>query len=451
MSRASTPACPVCGRSDLLPAAFGPACDTVALAHVLHHMTAIARRYGRHVGLLHVHADGLTGLRVATRDEKVLAAAELRVIRRLRRCVRDSDVVARLAPDRFALALGDLWEPEMIARVAERVMRAFARPLRMNGVERLCPVRIGIAVWPGDTAEIHDLAALAAETGERLRGGDSAVAYHDARLASFALRQQEVEQGFREMSSKELFELHYQPIFSLATGQPVGAEALVRWNQPNGTQVAAGQFIELAERTGRIASLDRWAIGVAARQAAEWHRRGWPGWISVNLSSRTLDTEGLTHHFASAIESAEADPRQLLVEVTESAAMRDRGASMSALEALRGLGVHLAVDDFGVGHASFSYLRDFNPDVVKLDKSFLIDVESDQRTHRMMEGLILMAHHLGKPVVAEGCERDVQMRWLEDAGCDLVQGYLTGRPMDADSFRNRIVDAPLSLGRPLDA
>ena len=121
--------------------------------------------------------------------------------------------------------------------------------------------------------------------------------------------------------------------------------------------------------------------------------------------------------------------------------MRDRTRSLDTLRELRDIGIHLAVDDFGVGHASFSYLRDFNPDLVKLDKSFLHEVESDERNHRMMEGLILMAHHLGKPVVAEGCERDEQMRWLENAGCDLVQGYLTGRPMDAAGFRTRIVEA----------
>jgi EAL domain-containing protein (putative c-di-GMP-specific phosphodiesterase class I) len=294
------------------------------------------------------------------------------------------------------------------------------------------------------------LVPLAAAASERLRGGETAVAYHDGRLAAFALRQGEVESGLRDLSQRELFELHYQPIFSIATGEAVGAEALVRWNQPGRGQLTAGQFIEIAERTGRIASLDRWAIGAAAHQAAEWRRLGWDGWVSVNLSGRTLDTDRLTHHVATTIESAEADPRQMLVEVTESAAMRDRARSLNTLRELRDIGVHLAVDDFGVGHASFSYLRDFNPDLVKLDKSFLHEVESDARNHRMMEGLILMAHHLGKPVVAEGCEREEQMRWLQDAGCDLVQGYLTGRPATAEAFGERFVRSPSGSPR-LDA
>ncbi|HEX6587950.1 MAG TPA: GGDEF domain-containing phosphodiesterase [Longimicrobiales bacterium] len=430
--------CPECGRGD--PIGSHPrVADPVVLGHVLRHMAAIAKRYGRNVGVLHVHADGLAGVRLVHRDPTTQHAAELRVVKRLRNCVRDSDLVARLGYGRYALALGDLWEPEMIARVANRVMAAFARPLWVRGVARACPVRVGIALWPHDAAQITDLLRVAEAAGDRLAGTGPGVAYDDPELAAYALRQTDIEGGLRG-SPRELFELHYQPIFSLTTGEPVGAEALARWNRPGAGQVSAGQFIDLAERTGRIASLDRWAIGEVTRQVAAWRRAGWTGWVSVNLSGRTLDTADLPAHFESAIERADADPRQLLVEVTETAAMRDRGRSMDALRELRALGLQLAVDDFGAGHASVSYLRDFNPDLVKLDKSFLHGLDGDRRNDRIMEGLILMAHHLGKPIVAEGCERDEQRKWLIDAGCDLVQGYFTGRPSDAATFQARWID-----------
>src|SRR5688500_12919951 len=396
-------ACPVCGRSEATAFPGGVA-DAVVLAHVLQHMSAIARRYGRNVGVLHVHVDGLAGVRLVNRDPVTQQAAELRVVRRLRKCVRDSDLVARLGYGRYALALGDLWEPEMVARVANRVMAAFALPLFVRGTPRACPVRVGIALWPHDAAEIADLLAVAQAASDRLAGSGPGVAYDDPVLAAYALRESDAEGGLRG-PPRELFEMHYQPIFSLTTGEPVGAEALVRWNRPGAVQVNAGQFIDLAERTGRIASLDRWAIGEVTRQVASWRRAGWTGWVSVNLSGRTLDTADLPAHFASALERSDADPRQLLVEVTESAAMRDRERSMGALRELRALGLQLAVDDFGAGNASVSYLRDFNPDLVKLDKSFLHGLDGDRQNDRIMEGLILMAHHLGKPIVAEGCER----------------------------------------------
>ena len=435
-------ACPVCGRTEESGCLRGAA-DPLVLDHVLRHMGAIAKRYGRSVAVLHVHADGLAGVRLVHGDAVTHRAAEQRVVRRLRKCVRDSDVVARLGYGRYALALGDLWEPEMVARVANRVMAAFARPLWVRGAARACSVRVGIAVWPNDASDIGELVAVAEAAGAGLASGSSGVAYADPALAAYALRQSDVEGGLRA-EPRELFEMHYQPIFSLVTGEPVGAEALVRWNRPGAVQVTAGQFIDLAERTGRIASLDRWAIGEVTRQVAEWRRAGWTGWVSVNLSGRTLDTADLPAHFASAIERHDADPRQLLVEVTETAAMRDRSKSMDALRELRGLGLQLAVDDFGAGHASVSYLRDFNPDLVKLDKSFLQGLDDDGRNDRIMEGLILMAHHLGKPIVAEGCERDDQRRWLVDAGCDLVQGYFTGRPSDAATFRERWIESDVS-------
>ena len=435
-SSAGSRACPTCGRTDAHVSVPGGVVDEHVLGHMLKHMVAIAQRYGRHVGMLHLHADGLAAWR--GEGSVRVEAAQRHVARRLRKCVRDSDVIAQLGPETFAVALGDLWEPEMIARVAFRVVKAFARPLTVGPVAHPIPVRIGIAVLPRDTANDAELVDVAAAAGSRMRPGEPGLAFHDAELAAFALRQHDVEAGL-ELPEPDLFELHYQPIFSVATGQPVGAEALVRWNRPGREQATAGDFIDLAERTGRIASLDRWAIATAATQVSAWHADGWNGWISVNLSGRTLDTPALAEHVATAIERAGANPRQLLFEVTESAAMKDRAASMRTLDELRALGVHVAVDDFGVGHASFSYLRDFNPDLVKLDRSFLHEVETDPRNHRLMEGLILMSHHLGKPVVAEGCEREGQMQWLSDSGCDLVQGYHTGRPIDAAAFHGRWV------------
>ena len=441
MSRNPASTCLVCGRSDRVAPPRGVA-DPAVLEHVLQHMAAIAKRYGRNVGVLHVQVDGLDALRAGVRDEAARGAAELRVVRRLRHCLRDSDVIAQVARDRYALALADLWEPEMIARVATRVAHAFSRPLRVGGEERMCPVRIGIALWPHDSGDIAELVGVAAEASDRLARGQIGIAYHDAELGAFALRQADVERALNGSEARELYELHYQPIFEIASGDVVGAEALVRWNRPGAEQLVAADFIDLAERTGRIASLDRWVIGAAARQAAEWATAGWTGWISVNLSGRTLDTAELASHFATAIERADADPRRMLVEVTETAAMRNRTRSMGAMAGLRELGVHVAVDDFGAGHASVAYLRDFNPDLVKLDKSFLQGLDGTVRNDRLMEGLIRLAHHLGKPVVAEGCESEAQMQWLTDAGCDLVQGYLPGRPSDAASFRARWIDPP---------
>ena len=215
---------------------------------------------------------------------------------------------------------------------------------------------------------------------------------------------------------------------ALARGEVVGVEALARWPHLERGMISPAQFIPLAERTGRILSLDRWAIATAARQAAAWAATGWEGWISVNLSARTLHDPDLPEYVSRVMRAQELGPGRLVMEITESTAMRDPAVTARVLEALRRNGVLIAVDDFGVGHSSLAYLRLFPVDLLKLDASFVRDIGKGGREEHLVEIMISLAHRIGARVVAEGVEEQHQRDWLEQAGCDFIQGYLVGRP-----------------------
>lgn len=187
-------------------------------------------------------------------------------------------------------------------------------------------------------------------------------------------------------------------------------------------------FIPLAERTGRIMALDRWAIATSVRQAAVWARDGWEGWVSVNLSARTLQDTDLPEYIERTLTANGLPARHLVLEITESTAMRDPAGTARVLHALKRVGVSIAVDDFGIGHSSLAYLKHFPVDLLKLDCSFIQEIGRDRRDEDLLEVMISLAHRIGARVVAEGVERGEQWEWLKAAGCDYIQGFLLGRP-----------------------
>jgi EAL domain-containing protein (putative c-di-GMP-specific phosphodiesterase class I) len=237
--------------------------------------------------------------------------------------------------------------------------------------------------------------------------------------------------------------LHYQPIIgadgeivgaeALARNDVVGVEALARWPHMERGLLEPSQFIPLAERTGRILSLDRWAIATAIRQAVTWTVSGWRGWVSVNLSARSLQDPELPEYIEQILRAHDFEGSRFVVEVTESAAMRDPAQTARVLEALRDLGVQIALDDFGVGHSSLAYLRLFPIDLLKLGRGCIAGIAGDVREEQLIEIMISLAHRIGAKVIAEGVERADQMSWLKRAGCDYVQGHLVGRPVPPES------------------
>jgi EAL domain-containing protein (putative c-di-GMP-specific phosphodiesterase class I) len=228
------------------------------------------------------------------------------------------------------------------------------------------------------------------------------------------------------------FLLHYQPKCSLATGQPVGVEALVRWAHPTKGLVSPADFIPVCEETGLIVPLGQWVLFEAGRQAKLWRdRHGLSVGVSVNLSARQLIRPDLTRLVAGMLESTGADPADLCLEITEGTLLQDMNAAVRHLAELRSLGVRISIDDFGTGYSSLAYLRTLPLDELKIDRSFVNSVADDASAAAIVESVVRLGHALGLVVVAEGVETAGQLATLRDLGCDLAQGYYLARPAPA--------------------
>jgi EAL domain-containing protein (putative c-di-GMP-specific phosphodiesterase class I) len=390
------------------------------LLEILDPVMALAQRNTRALALLHVQV-----------ASSMAAAANGELSGAIRDAVRDADLVARLAQDRYAVALVEIWGPDAAVRVAQRVVQAVDE-LADGGAG----VRIGVSFYPGDaeySLDLLDAAIRATPDVDPIGFADPAMG-HDALRRAGLLR----ELNGRRTASQ--FRLHYQPIRTLHDGRAVGAEALVRWDR-GGSLVPAAEFIGLARSTGRIRAIELWTMKRAFREVRRWREHGWNGWMSINLSGRSLVDPTLPEITAGLLEASGTPAESILFEVTERSALAGDSASLGTLEALRDLGTQIAVDDFGAGYASFEYLCDFDPDLVKLDRAFTTRPRVSS-AEELLDVLVDVAHRLGKPVVVEGVEDQDQLDRVAATGCEFVQGYFTGRPVPGTTFLRRYLDCP---------
>jgi diguanylate cyclase len=395
-------------------------------------MVSLSRRNSRVMAFLHVQLEGLEQWMAS-----VPAGRGVRIIRgmsrRLRQVVRDSDFIARTGPETFVVVLTEVWETDAAVRVAHRLVHQLGQA---RGGRAPVTVRVGVALFPYDGDDLEAILAKA-EGAVPAEGSDNRIGFADPVIGAEALRRAGLQRDLAGEDVARQFLLHYQPIFSMASGQAVGVEALIRWDHALQGILPAADFIPLAERTGRVRAMDQWALGQALRDGLTWQAAGWEGWVSVNLSGRTLMDARLVPEVERVLTEHGAEPASLVIEVTESAALTNGAAKV--LEGLRSLGLWVAIDDFGTGYASFEYLREFDPDLIKLDGIF-VPVDDSPRHRRLLNSLVTMAHHMGKPVVVEGVEDEEQRERLAHSGCDMVQGHLLGRPMPAADFSSRHVE-----------
>jgi len=271
--------------------------------------------------------------------------------------------------------------------------------------------------------------------------GKAAFQYYSGEMNTASMERLRVENGLRLALDTGGFELHYQPQFETATRQIIGAEALLRWRD-EGRCIYPGTFIGIAEDSGLILRIGEWVIREACRQAREWQSLGLPSIpISVNVSPVQFRRQDLVALIDGALREHGVDASVLRVEITESSLMNVREDATQVLHELRALGVQVALDDFGTGYSSLSYLRSFPIDMVKIDGSFIAQMQQDGKTAAVIEAIINVARVLGMKVLAEGVERQAQFDRLRSLGCDFVQGHYTGSPLMPHDF------APL-LGRP---
>jgi len=390
----------------------------------------------------------------AAGDEALVAVA-----RRLTACAQPGDTVARLGDDEFAVLLDpsddpsdDPAEPERVARRIVEVLDAPLTGLLGNRSDVFVRASIGLAVsgptarTPQDLLANADLAMRAAKTD----GGASYRIYEPA-MRTAVMDRLELRADLNRALERGELVVHYQPVVDLANGTIEGVEALVRWQHPQRGTIPPARFIPLAEDSGVIGEIGAWVLREACRQLRAWSAAD-PKLgglrLSVNLSPLQLAEADLARTVARIIGETGIDPGKVILELTESALVEHTGASLATLNALKALGVRLAVDDFGTGFSALSYLRRFPFDNLKIDRAFVHGVDTDNDAAALARAIIRMADALGLSCVAEGVETTAQAAWLRAAGCALAQGYLFAAPMPPDRLRPLLTsDLPWSPRR----
>lgn len=356
--------------------------------------------------------------------------------------VRQGDTVARVGGDEFTLLLTGVTNHQDVEDIAQRALDTVRRTHIVNGQEVRVSTSIGIAFFPRDGADVETLMRNADTAMYRAKqqGRDNVQTYTPAMSAEI-LDRVSLERELRRATNSHEFVVHYQPQVEAATGLINGAEALIRWNHPARGLIYPDEFIGVAEETGLIIPIGEWVIHEATRQAREWQDKGLPHiTITVNLAARQFQQPNLVESITRILASTGLEPNSLELEITEGTTIQDPDYAATVLQELRDMGVHIAIDDFGTGYSSLNYLKRFRLDRLKIDRSFISDLVTDEHDAAITTAMILMGHSLGLTVVAEGVESSAQLDYLLDQGCDHLQGYLLGKPMPAEDFE-RLLEA----------
>jgi len=353
---------------------------------------------------------------------------------RLREATRPTDTVARMGGDEFCIICEDMRSQVDAVRVAERVHQALTLPFMVEGHEVFTTVSIGIAVHssehqtPADMLRDADLAMYRAKASGKGRHRVS-----DSGLHAAAVERMELETDLRRAVDRHELCLCYQPIVALDSGQTTGVEALVRWLSPGRGPMAPDVFIPLAEETGLIVQIGEWVLVEAVQQMTRWDRefgpRSPPLTVSVNVSPRQMQGDGLVQQVREALNRSGFDPRRLIIEVTENAFIKDQVAAAAVLSQLKALGVGIYLDDFGTGFSSLAYLQRLPIDRIKIDRSFVQGIATQGADWEIVRAIVALGASLGKGVIAEGIETREQMALLRDIDCALGQGYYFSRPV----------------------
>jgi len=367
----------------------------------------------------------------------------IEVARRFSAVVRESDIVARLGGDEFVIVLPDLAGHTDAATVAGKIIASLAVPVRIDDHELHTSPSIGISLFPVDGSDSDTI----------LRNADTAM-YHAKSLGrnNFQFYAEEmnrstrerldIERRLRQALARNECELHYQPQFDTRAHRIAGVEALLRWNAGTGIPLGPDRFIPIAEESGLIVTLGEWVLQTACRQMKQWIDAGLPPLrVAVNVSPRQLHRQNFPEQVAAALAESGLPAHLLELEITESAVMEEPEEARAILVRLKEMGITLAIDDFGTGYSSLAYLKRFPIDHLKIDRSFVTDIEHDANDAAIVVSIIALARSLGLKTIAEGVESDAQLALLREHGCDELQGYLFSRPLPAAAARDYLAAA----------
>ena len=358
----------------------------------------------------------------------------IEVANRLSECVRESDIVARLGGDEFVVTLTSLANDMDAALVAKKIVATLGDTYEIDGKQLHTTPSVGISLFPANGEDVDTLMKNAdtAMYHAKEKGRNNFQFFSPAMTAA-ATERLELERDLRSALANSEFELHYQPQVCATQNLVRGVEALIRWRHPERGLIPPLKFIPIAEETGVIEAIGTWVLNEACRQMAAWRQAGFDlQHVAVNLSAHQLRSPDLVSQVQAAIAHFGLSPGELELEITESVAMEDPERAIGQLRALRDSGVELAIDDFGTGYSSLAYLKMLPIHTLKLDRAFVRDIESDENDAAISAATLALARNLGLRVVAEGVETEAQRDFLSSHACNLLQGYLFGKPEPAD-------------------
>jgi predicted signal transduction protein with EAL and GGDEF domain len=351
--------------------------------------------------------------------------------------------VARLGGDEFVVILPDHGDTLSLQRIAQTILDVLRQPLPLDGHTAYVSGSIGIASYPADAGSMEQLTTYADRAMYAAKEeGRNSYRFFTPPMYQQAKSRLLLANDLRLALAGGQMRIWLQPIVDLATGRVCKAEALLRWQHPVHGMVPPDQFIPIAEETGLIVELGDWVFRQAAEAAGQWLAldSGAQCQVSVNVSPRQFISGTLVDTWLAVLRELDLPPRSMVVEITEGLLLTDRTDIVDKLASLRRAGMQLAVDDFGTGYSAMAYLKKFNIDYLKVDRSFVRDLDTDPSDKAIAEAIVVMAHKLGLKTIAEGVETEAQRDLLKLVGCDMVQGYLYARPMPVAEFLASVRD-----------
>jgi diguanylate cyclase (GGDEF)-like protein/PAS domain S-box-containing protein len=350
---------------------------------------------------------------------------------RLLKLVRRDDTVARLSGDEFVVLLEAIGNADHAVLGVEKLMQAFADPVKIGESEVRVTASIGLSLYPQDGDDSATLLRNADAAMYRAKDdGRNNYQFYTAELTHVAFEHMFLESALRNALESQEFRLVYQPQFALTTGELTGLEALLRWDHPQQGVISPGRFIPIAEQSGLIKEIGRWVIEEACRQATQWRADGLNfGRIAVNVAGPQIQQPAFADIVQNALEQSGLSPTRLELEITESFVTHRTNVSIEQLSRLRALGIDIAIDDFGTGYSSLSYLKQLPIDKLKIDQAFVRDIPDDPNDMAIAEAVIAMGKALGLRVIAEGVETAEQAQFLREKGCQFAQGFYFSKPL----------------------
>jgi len=399
-----------------------------------------ARNAERQLGLLFIDLDRFKAVNDTLGhligDQLLMSASS-----RMQAQLKETDLLARLGGDEFTVVIKDIDSPEMVSQVVDRLISSMAQPFVIDGREIFVTVSIGVACYPNDGNDVYSLLKSADTALYRAKErGKNTFQFFSKDMDSHGVDQLELETSLRYALMRNEFVLYYQPQVCTATGKLLGVEALIRWQHPVLGMVPPSDFIGLAEKNGLIVPIGAWVLHEACRQCKAWLTQGFTlSHVAVNLSARQFSSDYLLETIRAALDENDLPATMLELEITESTIMYNPEEAITLLNRLRQMGVLLSIDDFGTGYSSLSSLKQYPLDRLKIDRSFVSGIPHDVDDVAITEAIIAVAHKMHLEVVAEGVETREQLAFLRAADCDLVQGFLIGRPITAEELEQRFI------------